>query len=377
MAGLRDGDRLIGVVRPPSMLATKFSFCLWWLGGGVLTWGHRDAEVGCLRESLQQVLHVRSSWETFTATLLDGRIITWGGFPGFGGADFQEKLRSAIQVQEADVAVAAILADGSVIAAGDEEKGGDCSEVQDQLQEVQELWATGGAFAALLRDERIVTWGDPGCGATSEVLRNVKQVKATGGAFAFLLAGGAVIAQGDPEYGGDCAAVQDRLQNVQQLAATDKSFAAVLSDNSIVTWGSLPDDTNEVPAMLSQQVKSMCSTGGAFAALQMDGSIIAWGSPKCGGDSSNVQEQLRNVEEVCGTDRAFATLLTDGRVVTWGDPEWGGDSRHVQEQLVHVQQLKATLGAFAALTADGALVAWGKPHYGGDCTAIEDEVKKL
>ena len=40
--------------------------------------------------------------------------------------------------------------------------GGDSRAVQDQLRNVQQIQASGGAFAAILADESIVTWGDAG-----------------------------------------------------------------------------------------------------------------------------------------------------------------------------------------------------------------------
>jgi hypothetical protein len=73
------------------------------------------------------------------------------------------------------MALAAILSDGSVIAWGEPEHGGDCSAVQDQLKKVQQLHATDMAFAAILSTGSVVAWGDP-------------------------------------DWGGDCTAVQDQLQ---------------------------------------------------------------------------------------------------------------------------------------------------------------------
>ena len=60
------------------------------------------------------------------------------------------------------------------------------------------------------------------------------------------------------------------------------------------------------------------------------------GEPKNGGDSSAVQDQLRNVQQVQATQAAFAAILADGSVVTWGDPEDGGDSSAIQDQLRHL-----------------------------------------
>ena len=93
------------------------------------------------------------------------------------------------------------------------------------------------------------------------------------------------------------------------------------------------------------------STYFAFAAVLADGCVVTWGDPDAGGDSSEVQDQLRGVRQVQATMRAFAAILADGSVVTWGYAEFGGDSSGVQDRLKGVQQLQGTSGAFAAILA--------------------------
>ena len=51
-----------------------------------------------------------------------------------------------------------------VVTWGDPDDGGDSSEVQDLLKGVQQVQATTGAFAAILADGSVVTWGDPAYG---------------------------------------------------------------------------------------------------------------------------------------------------------------------------------------------------------------------
>ena len=57
-----------------------------------------------------------------------------------------------------------------------------CSQIwcQEQLKEVQELQATHGAFAAILRNGQVITWGHADYGGDSSMveLRNVVQVQA-------------------------------------------------------------------------------------------------------------------------------------------------------------------------------------------------------
>ena len=45
-----------------------------------------------------------------------------------------------------------------------------------------------------------------------------------------------------------------------------------------------------------KEVQSIAATGSAFAAVLADASVLTWGDPLCGGDSSEMQEQLRTLE---------------------------------------------------------------------------------
>ena len=104
------------------------------------------------------------------------------------------------QICGSKVAFAAILADRSVVTWGAKYCVGDSSRVQGQLQNVQQICSASYDFAAILADRSVVTWGDEACG-------------------------------------GDSSRVQDQLWNVQQICGTDSAFAAILADRSVVTWG--------------------------------------------------------------------------------------------------------------------------------------------
>ena len=57
------------------------------------------------------------------------------------------------------------------------------------------------------------------------------------------------------------------------------------------------------------------STACSFAAILGDGSVVTWGVADSGGDSSAVQDQLKNVQQIQAAARAFAAILRDGSVV--------------------------------------------------------------
>ena len=106
---------------------------------------------------------------------------------------------------------------------------------------MQQIQATRGAFAAILADGSVVTWGYARYGGDSSAvrdqLRGVQQIQATNQAFAAILADGSVVTWGDEERGGDCSAVREQLRGVQKIQATNMAFAAILKDGSVVTWG--------------------------------------------------------------------------------------------------------------------------------------------
>eukprot|EP00439_Symbiodinium_sp_Y106_P000837 s984_g1.t1 len=55
---------------------------------------------------------------------------------------------------------------------------------------------------------------------------------------------------------------------------------------------------------------------GAFAAIPGDGSVHSWGNAESGGDSSAVQDQLRDVQQIQASDCGFAAILGDGSVAS-------------------------------------------------------------
>ena len=124
-------------------------------------------------------------------------------------------------------------------------------------------------------------------------------------------------------------------------------------------------------------MKHIQANEAAFAAICDDGSVVTWGRAEHGGDSSAVQDQLKNVQQIQATMTAFAAILRDGSVVTWGDADFGGDSSAVRDQLKNVQHIQANEAAFAAICGDGSVVTWGNADFGGDSSAVQDQLKDV
>eukprot|EP00439_Symbiodinium_sp_Y106_P000197 s1804_g1.t1 len=181
------------------------------------------------------------------------------------------------------------------------------------------------------------------------------QVQTTEAAFAAILDDGSVVTWGAAHDGGASRAVQHQMNGVQQVQATDHAFAAIRGDGSIVTWGGAGagGDSSAVQGQLNN-VKHIQASYSAFAAILGNGSVVTWGAARAGGHSSGVQNPLKNVQQIQATRHAFAASLSDGSVVTWGDADCGGDSRAVQHHLINVQRIQATVCTLAAILGDGS-----------------------
>ena len=156
------------------------------------------------------------------------------------------------------------------------------------------------------------------------------------------------------------------------------TFAALLGDRSVVTWGDAArsGDSSAVQEQL-KNVQHIQASLGAFAAILIDGSVVTWGDVDYGGDSSAVQDQLKNVQQIQASHQAFAAIRGDGSVVTWGLADGGGDSSAVQDQLRDVQQIQRSDGAFAAVLGNGSVVTWGHSTLGGDSSAVQTQLKNV
>ena len=140
----------------------------------------------------------------------------------------------------------------------------------------------------------------------------------------------------------------DCTTSVQSLAERARRVLGVGRGRLLSVSGSILDRDAKLGApnlytgdCLTLQVGTVriVGDGKSFAAILEDGSVVAWGTSYDGGDSSSVQDQLKNVQQIQASHEAFAAILGDGSVVTWGSAYDGGDSSSVQDQLKNVQQI--------------------------------------
>ncbi|CAE6946903.1 HERC2 [Symbiodinium sp. KB8] len=235
--------------------ASVASFAAVSRGGSVVTWGSADfgGDSSSVRHQLKDVHHIQACRQAFAAIRGDGSSsILCRGESFLAELPWPSKESSALGVKARMRNLAG-----------------------DRLCDVQQIQATAGAFTAVLGDGSAVTWGHPDFGGDSrgvqsrlrgvlhvqEKLKHVLQIQSTDKAFAAILADGSVVTWGDPDYGGDCSALEEQLVNVQQIQASRRAFAAVLASGGVVTWGNpdLGGDSSKFQEQLRQGTGSLNS----------------------------------------------------------------------------------------------------------------------
>ncbi len=104
-------------------------------------------------------------------------------------------------------------------------------------KKVVAIASTGVAFAAILDDDTLLTWGDPNYGGTTPDLngKTVTAIVSTYYAFTALLSDQTLVSWGDSYYGGTTPDLNGKT--VTAIASTFAAFAAVCTDGSLVACG--------------------------------------------------------------------------------------------------------------------------------------------
>ena len=234
---------------------------------------------------------------------------------------------------------------------------------------VEKITGTISAFLAQKDNNESVIWGlTPSISAVADDLKNDiialhESESGLGFSFAALKKDGRVITWGNPLLGGNSDNVASQLKDIISIQKNGGAFAALRRDGKVITWGSQNDGGNSSSVALQlTKVHSLYSTkNGAFAALKKDGSVITWGMPNFGGDASKVASPLKNVKSIVSNPSAFAAIKQNGTVVSWGHSKLGGNSIPVASKLTKVTAVVPNEHAFAAIKQDGTVITWGVP----------------
>ena len=247
----------------------------------------------------------------FAALKDDGSVITWGSSwdeeelgVNYGGdsSSVASQLTSGVtKIVSTQNAFFALKSDGSTVYWGDSAaQSQNCpsySDVSQQLSaNIVEVFSNRIAFGAITSTGDLVTfggyWADAGgeCegGDSSSItasFSNVQTIYNNDQAFAVLMNDGTVVTWGNASNGGDSSSVSSQLTNVVEIHTSQCSnafmgyeidaFMAIKSDGTVVTWGGSMFNGEEVG----------------------------------GGDSSSVASQLVNIIFVAKNPAAFAVIV--------------------------------------------------------------------
>jgi hypothetical protein len=219
-----------GVVK---VVSSGFSFAAIKDDGSVITWGSPTFSAAPSSEALAAlqsgVVDVFSNRTSMAALKADGSVVTWGQ-PGAGGdssAVVEELAGGVVDIFSNESAFAALKNDGSVVTWGQPNKGGLPSKaipdpdnffmtftyvsVADELSSgVVRIQGTQGAFAALKNDGSVVAWGDSQFGGDERVVAaqltsGVRTIYSNYYAFVAQKNDGTLVSWGNPVSGADKA----------------------------------------------------------------------------------------------------------------------------------------------------------------------------
>ena len=237
-------------------------------------------------------------------------------------------------------------------------------------------------FVALKTNGEVITWGErPVLNAitvpdfSSEVLEIVR----TSDAYAALLLDGSVRTWGNPIGGGDSSSVAAELKkNVISVTSNDSAFVALKADGSIVCWGKRDEggSTSGTGNTLTSGVIKVFGGTFGFVALKADGTVVPWGiwSKRKVITFQNENDQRGTITSNLPTGTvnnivplmfgAFASIYTDGRVSIWNIDSFNATNWDLLGQLVNRDGSQFLYGKIIARSSTGTLLAahgvnWG------------------
>ncbi|MFZ6725397.1 hypothetical protein ACO0K2_07855 [Undibacterium sp. MH2W] len=286
---------LASLTNVQSIAATEGAYAALKTDGTVVTFGDTDSggDSSSATLPLTNVTQIVGTNYDFVALRKDGTVAGWTG--SFGWAIPTTTLSTVTNLTANGVVGVATLKSGAATAFGDATSvdAADTTSIASSLSNVAQIYATQSAFAALLTNGNVISWGDlqrmqTSLNAVQSSLTNVKNIVSSEYAFAALKNDGTVVTWGDPTVGGDSSSVASQLTNVVSITANKYAFAALKSNGTVVTWGmaSKGGNSSTVAASLTNVRAIYATPFGAFLAVNKDGTFVNWGDQWAGGGTA-------------------------------------------------------------------------------------------
>ena len=246
-----------------------------------------------------------------------GAIPIGGVVEGTFTDEIKEALTAGVQsFASTQAAWAALMTDGTVVTWGSSNNGGDSSAVASQLTDIVQISGARCKFTARKSTGKAIMWGgNSGCDSSAQnhfdhfssnnELDDVVNLAVHELDFAALKADGT--ARGFGEWGRQTPS----LSNVQDVFTTHREgVGAIDGSGNVKTWGRGGTTLSGV-----QSVYSNWFSYTFFAYRKTDGTVTStWSAPS---------SPPTDVQDVKMTGNAVAALKTDGTVQVWGNSDWG------------------------------------------------------
>lgn len=220
-------------------------------------------------------------------------------------------------------AYAALFNDHTLLVWGDKEAGGEMPAELSGEKVIAIAATEGGALAVILeKDHSVVAWGNPAAGGTvPESLRGkrVTSLAHTRDAFAALLENGRVVSWG----ANHASANMPPIDHVVSLFGSNSiGFTAIIRDGEkekLFSWD-MDDHPYTVPDIGPQHVKSIIPSAMAFTAVLDDDTLISWGRTE-DHISAPLLQPGEKILSLLASDRADQKVayLNSGRLLSWFD----------------------------------------------------------
>ena len=363
--GKQDDERYQQVVE---MADSGLTVAVVTASGTVKVWGEwyntSLEDISAIQGQLVNVESIAATSEAFAALKSDGSVVTWGDASSGGDASsVQHQLKNVTQVVGTAEAFAALTEDGNVVLWGNPLYGSDgllyksdrtTQSMKSQLTNIASLHSTSYGFSAITKERKVITWGGWGEGSVTHQqleglnnLTDVVEIFTSLQAYAALMADGSVYTWGNVDYGGNSQSAQSQLTDIVDIKPGGHAFAAIKSDGGVIAWGDAlrGGDLSSVKNELHGVVDVIPSYQ-SMAALKNDGTVVTWGRPGYGGDSGAIKHLLVDVESVASNYFSYCAVKKDGSLVSWGMSWYAGDLNKIPVEAKGISHVRGVLGGF-------------------------------
>jgi alpha-tubulin suppressor-like RCC1 family protein len=296
------------------------------------------------------------------------------------------------------------------------------------LSNIESIYSNQSAFVAIDASKNVYVWGSSSSGGiattfatqvrignatTGDFLSNIESIYSTESAFAAIDASKNIYAWGSTDYGGvesSSFATQLRindaitgtfLSNIENVYSTLRAFAVIDASKNVYAWGATAYAgvgstsfatqvriENATSGSFLSNIESIYSNPFAFAVIDGSKNVYVWGGSSSGGIAISFATQVRignatsgpflsNIESVCSNNATFAVIDAFKNVYAWGNTTSGGvgsasfatqvriENASSGPFLSNIESIYSTSAAFAAIDASKNVYAWGNTTTGG------------